>query len=390
MYPIITLKKDKEKSLQRRHPWIFSGAIFPPSHPLEDGTVVYVSDISKNIIATGHFFNGNIAIKILAFEKVAINVQFWEKSIDNAFQLRIKLGLPNSSTNCYRLIHGEGDGLPGLISDVYADVCVLQAHSIGMYKALPQIVTAIQKTIPSIKHIYSKSKETLPEQFASTVTNSFLLGNIAEVIVKENNIQFSIPLAEGQKTGFFLDQRSHRLLLQKYCRNQSVLNTFCYTGGFSLYAMNGGALTVHSTDISAKAIAALEHNISLNSFTVEHQSFTDDTLQYLKKSASTYDIVILDPPAYAKSIQKRHKAVIGYKNLNVQGIKSVAKGGLLFTFSCSQVIDMELFTHTVTAAAIECGRNIRILHQLTQPADHPVSIFHPEGRYLKGLVLYID
>ncbi len=388
MYPIITLKKDKEKSLLRRHPWVFSGALIPPTVPIEDGTTIHIADYRNNIIATGHYFNGNISVKILAFEKLAIDSHFWNSALKNAYELRKILDLPH--TNCYRLIHGEGDGMPGLIADIYGDVCVLQAHSIGMYKALPEISTAIMHTIPSIHHVYSKSKETLPEQFAHTVENKFLYGGIQEVQIKENDINFSISIAESQKTGFFIDQRENRKLLQHYSKGKRVLNTFCYTGGFSLYAMAGGASLVHSVDVSAKAMSALEYNININNFTSDHCSITEDTLQYLKKVTTPYDIVILDPPAYAKSIQKRHKAVIGYKNLNIQGIKSVSPGGLLFTFSCSQVIDLELFTHTITAAAIECGRNIRILHQLSQPADHPVNIFHPEGRYLKGLVLKIE
>jgi len=391
MYPIIILKKDKEKSLIRKHPWVFSGAIVPPDTHIADGSVVYIANSSKNIIATGHYFNGNISIKILAFEKKAIDNNFWTSAIQNAINVRQKIGLPNSDTNSYRLIHGEGDGLPGLIADIYDSVCVLQAHSIGMYLALPEICKVIQATLPNIKHIYNKSKETLPEQYAATIENHFLSGGASEVSIIEHGISFSISLLDGQKTGFFIDQRENRLLVKEYSKGKSVLNTFCYTGGFSLYALAGGAVDVHSVDVSAKALTALDENILQNAYSnIKHTSFKEDTLQFLKRIEKPYDIVILDPPAYAKNIQKRHKAVIGYKNLNIQGFKAVAPGGLLFTFSCSQVIDMELFTNTVTSAAIECGRSIRILHQLSQPADHPVNIFHPEGRYLKGLVLYVD
>lgn len=392
LYPRAFLAPGKEKSIERRHPWIFSGAVRSIEANPSDGDVLEVCDPKGNYLCTGHYFDGNILIKILSFEQRLIDASFWKDRVFAAWSLRVKTGLVQSSvTNCFRLLHGEGDLMPGLIADLYFDTLVLQAHSVGMYRALPDIANAfIEVSDGRIKAVYSKSREHLPIQYAQTIRDGFIIGERENLQVLENGHVFHIDFKEGQKTGFFLDQRDNRSLLAQYSPGATVLNTFAYSGGFTVYALKNGAAQVDSVDVSSKATRLIEENLALNQ--LEHlpnNIYTEDTLKFLQKSEIQYDIVILDPPAYAKSVSKRHNAVQGYKRLNIMGIKVVKPGGLLFTFSCSQVVDASLFYHTITAAAIEAGRNVKVLHQLFQPSDHPVNIFHPEGSYLKGLVLQI-
>ncbi len=394
MIPIVILKKEKERSVQRFHPWIFSGAIHSFDKELQDGDIVEVVDHKKNFLCTGHFYHGSIAVKILTFEKEKIDQDFWNRKIEKAFALRKSLGLiGNAQTNCYRLIHAEGDHCPGLVIDIYNSVAVIQCHSIGMHRSIREIAEALKNTLSFIDTIYDKSRENLPPEYAANISNQHLLGDQKEVVVLENGHQFLIDVERGQKTGFFLDQRDNRNLLAQYCHGKSVLNTYAYSGGFSVYALKNGATEVVSVDVSKTATALIEKNILLNfdaSSTIDHSTITEDVFQFLKNNEQQFDVIVLDPPAFAKSINKRHNAVQAYKRLNMEGMKKVKKGGLIFTFSCSQVVDKELFHATVMSAAIEANREVKILHFLSQPADHPINIFHPESAYLKGLVLYVD
>lgn len=390
----IILQKGRESSVQRLHPWIFSGAIKKISGTPKDGDVVRVLDGKGDFLAVGHYYDGSISVKILSFQDEQIDDSFWEKKLQAALDRRKWVGIfEQTHTNAYRLVHGEGDELPGLIADIYDDVLVLQAHSIGMYHAIEKIAEAAKKVLGNhITAIYDKSKDCLPAQFAQTVQNRWLSGEKENLIVREHDIQFHIDVVKGQKTGFFLDQRDNRALLGSYSKGKTVLNTFCYSGGFSLAALLSGADKVDSVDVSGNAIQLTDRNVALNNIPEgQHQSYVEDVMKFLRKEdLPQYDIVVLDPPAFAKSVSKRHNAVQGYKRLNVLGLEKVKPGGLLFTFSCSQVVDAPLFLNTVTAAAIECGRNVKVLHRLSQPADHPVNIFHPEGSYLKGLVLVVE
>ncbi len=390
----IILQKGRESSVQRLHPWIFSGAIKKISGSPKDGDVVRVLDAKSDFLATGHYYDGGISVKILSFQDEQIDDSFWEKKLQAALDRRKWIGIfKQTHTNAYRLVHGEGDELPGLIADIYDDVLVLQAHSIGMYHAIEKIAAAAQKVLGNhITAIYDKSKDCLPPQFAQTVQNRWIFGAKENLTVREHDIQFHIDVVKGQKTGFFLDQRDNRALLGTYSNGKTVLNTFCYSGGFSLAALLAGAEKVDSVDVSGNAIQLTDRNVELNQIPEgKHQSYTEDVMKFLRKEdVPQYDIVVLDPPAFAKSVSKRHNAVQGYKRLNVLGLEKVKPGGLLFTFSCSQVVDAPLFLNTVTAAAIECGRNVKVLHRLSQPADHPVNIFHPEGSYLKGLVMVVE
>lgn len=390
---IIQLHKNRDQSVLRRHPWIFSRAIDYVSEDLADGDAVYVQDAHGKVIGTGHYQDSSLAVRLLAFDQVEINSDFWQKRLEEAAQYREALCVAQRSiTDAYRLVHGEGDQLPGLIIDVYHSVAVVQAHSIGMFKALTDISNALIKIKSlGIKSVYNKSKDALPSAFAETISDGWLIGRMeGDLVIRENGVSFLIDVEAGQKTGFFLDQRDNRALVKRYAAGKKVFNGFCYTGGFSLYALSGGASEVVSVDSSAGAIAMLEKNLSLSSFEGSHQAVKDNVLTMLGQHEDQYDIVIIDPPAFAKSLAKRHNAVQAYKRLNMMAISRVKKGGMLFTFSCSQVVDKPLFHHTVVAAAIECGRVVRIAHELSQGADHPVSAFHPEGHYLKGLVLYID
>ncbi|GEO05863.1 SAM-dependent methyltransferase [Adhaeribacter aerolatus] len=390
----IILHGGKDHSLKRHHPWVFSGAIKKIQGEVEEGEAVEVFSAGGEYLGTGHYQpGGSIAVRIFSFERVELNYNFWKAKISQAFAYRRALGfIENSSTNIYRLIFAEGDGLPGLVVDVYNDTAVMQCHTIGMYRIRETLAQAIVEVgAPTITAVYDKSAETLPAKAAAQATNGYLIGEATDSqVVQENNNKFTVDWVHGQKTGFFIDQRENRSLLAQYSQGKSVLNTFCYTGGFSIYSLNAGASQVHSVDSSKKAIELTDKNVELNGTADRHESFAVDTFSFLKDNPATYDIIILDPPAFAKHQNVRHNAVMGYKRLNVEGIKHIKPGGILFTFSCSQVVDRYLFNSTVMAAAIEAGRNIKIMHQLSQPADHPVSIFHPEGEYLKGLVLYVE
>lgn len=382
------LKKGKEIAIGRKHPWIFSGALHSID-PCSAGDLVQVYDSQDNWLACGHVGDGSIAVRILSFTQQEINNQFWIDRIQNCKNLREKLNLGiNQPTNAYRLVHGEGDLLPGLIIDIYANTAVIQSHTDGMYLCLDEISNAIQTVFgKEIEHIYSKSSAAMHDP---EITDEFLLGSQEETIATENHMNFKVNWVTGQKTGFFLDQRENRALLNHYSKGKTVLNTFSYSGGFSVAALMGGAEKVISVDISQIAVNLSEENVALNNRNSQHEAIQADVMKYLKDVEELYDIVVLDPPAFAKSMNKKHQATMGYKRLNIYGLNRVKPGGLLFTFSCSQVIDEKLFANTVTAAAIEVGRNCRILHRLGQGPDHPVNIFHPEGHYLKGLVLEVE
>lgn len=391
----VILKSGKDTFVRRFHPWIFSGAIQRIEGKPQDGEVVEVFDIQRNFLATGHYHEGSIAVKLFAFERVEPNAIFWQQKLQKAYALRQLLDL--GQTNAYRLVHGEGDGFPGLILDYYNGVVVFQAHSIGMHRERANITVALQQLYgETLKAIYDKSKETLPDRYAENLKNDYLFKseNTDNQIIEENGHQFVVDWEKGQKTGFFLDQRDNRQLLTRFVKDKKVLNAFCYSGGFSVYALQAGAALVHSVDVSQKAIDLANQNVEKNFdadfLNLKHQSYTEDVMKFLKTTEDMYDVVVLDPPAFAKSMDARHRAVQGYKRLNIEGLKRLAPGGILFTFSCSQVVDRELFYNTIVAAAIEAGRQVRVLHHLSQGADHPVNFFHPEGHYLKGLVLYVE
>ena len=390
-YATIILHKGKEFSIQRKHPWIFSGAIKVKDSQLNDGDLVNVFSSTNQFLACGHFQDGSISVRILSYEKNKIDTQFYLNKFQSAFNYRKDIHLTDSSdTNVYRLIFGEGDGLPGLIIDNYNSHFVIQCHSIGMHRQLKNISDALSELFKdNIKTIYDKSAETLPKEYASTIKNNFLFGSDQNTVVKENGNEFLIDWVNGQKTGFFIDQRENRKLLASYSKGKKVLNTFCYTGGFSVYAAKADANEVHSIDVSKTAIELTNKNAELNQLK-NHSSTAIDTFDFLKTAGKDYDIIILDPPAFAKSRKVSHNAVMGYKRLNAEAIKIIKPGGILFTFSCSQVINRELFFNTITAAAMEAKRNVKILHYLSQPADHPISLFFPEGEYLKGLVIYVE
>jgi len=385
----IYLKPGKERSLERQHPWVFSGALAPGHENIVDGTIIQLVDNYKKIQATGFYSPSSIAVRILHFGEINIDQSFFNTKIKAAFDLRKKLNLPEKNiTNCYRLIHGEGDGFPGLIIDIYANTAVVQCHTNGYHAFLDEIKNAvIEFSDNEIKYVYFKSKESTNPAVKS---NDKYIGETGhdEIEVLENGNKFYVNIVTGQKTGFFLDQRDNRELLKKFSKNQKVLNTFSYSGGFSVYALAAGASHVASVDISQKAIDLCNKNIALNGFT-NHTSLVADVVDHIKQVGDDYDVIILDPPAFAKHLSARHKAVIGYKRINAEAIKKIKPGGIIFTFSCSQAVDRELFESTVCAAAIEAGRNVQILHRMNQPADHPVSIFHPEGHYLKGLVIHV-
>ena len=390
---VIALHKGREQSVLRRHPWIFSRAIQSSTDNISDGDVVIVTDHRGRIIGAGHFQHSSLSVRMLAFEETTIDAAFWQKRLSNAAHCRSELRIfKEGYTDAFRLVHGEGDQLPGLIIDVYGDTAVLQAHSIGMHLAKNEITQALLSLQEfHIRAVYCKSKEALPAAYAKDVEDEWLSGpENREIVIHEGGIRFAVDVVSGQKTGFFLDQRDNRNLVRKYSQDARVLNCFSYSGGFSLYALNGGATDVISVDSSAVALESLEKNLVLNGISSGHQSVRENVLTYLTHSDQLFDIVIVDPPAFAKTLSKRHNAVQAYKRLNMMAISRVKKGGMLFTFSCSQVINRPLFHNTIVAAAIESGRSARVLHELSQGADHPVSIFHPEGHYLKGLALYMD
>ncbi|WP_376777464.1 class I SAM-dependent rRNA methyltransferase [Flavobacterium covae] len=386
-FPKVILKQGKEKSILRRHPWIFSGAVYGVSQEIKDGEMVEVVDAKNQPLGTGYFSDrGSIVVRLLTFAQEEFTNDFWTQKLISAWNLRTRL-LDLDATNAFRVIHGEGDGIPGLIIDFYNNHWVLQAHSSGIYYQIEKIAQAIQSAFSAhCETIYCKSTGTLP----NTGTDYFLYGNTAETIAKENHILFSVNWVEGQKTGFFLDQRDNRKLLAEFSKGKKVLNTFCYTGGFSIYAMKAGAELVTSVDISQKAVDLATKNMELNFPNANHQAVADDVFNFMKENHQVYDLIVLDPPAFAKSIKSKHTATQAYKRLNIAGLKALAPKGILFTFSCSQVIDDVLFYNTIAAAAIESGRTIRVLHKLEQGPDHPTNIYHPEGHYLKGLVLYVE
>lgn len=388
---IIHLKKGKEIPVKRFHPWIFSGAIYKQEGKPVDGDIVQVLDYQQNFLAIGHYYSGSIAVKIFSFQEIEINNLFWQEKLQAAYNLR-KI-LPFENTNCYRLVHGEGDGFPGLIIDFYNGVAVFQAHTIGMHLAKEAIVEALKNIYGSaLLAVYDKSAEALPKIYAETIKNGYLFGEVAlPHLVEENGVKFMIDWQTGQKTGFFLDQRDNRKLLQNFVKDKSVLNAFCYSGGFSAYSLLADAKEVYSVDSSEKAIKLAEQNIAANGIKPKNSHcVASDVMDFLKNKEKEFDLIILDPPAYAKSIDARHRALQAYKRLNIEGLKKLKTGGILFTFSCSQVVDRELFYNTIVAAALEAGRQVRVLHHLSQGADHPVNAFHPEGNYLKGLVLYVE
>jgi 23S rRNA (cytosine1962-C5)-methyltransferase len=390
-YPIIKLLKGKEISILRKHHWIFSGAIAEREESLQNGDLVQVHSQKGEFLAVGHFQDGSIMVRIISFKDELIDGEFWVKKIQKASHVRESLSLTdNDQTNVYRLVHGEGDGLPGLIIDYYNGTAVIQTHQIGMFKQGKEIALALQKVIgKKLLAVYDKSAETLPRNFG--VENRLLYGTPQTNLVKEYGCQYEIDWEKGQKTGFFVDQRENRNLLAKYSKGKKVLNSFCYSGGFSIAALKAGATEVHSVDISAKAIELTEKNVALNpGFLGKHRSVVADVVKYIREIADDFDIIVLDPPAFAKNIRARHNAVQAYKRLNAEALKKIKPGGILFTFSCSQVVDKQLFAHTITASALESGRNVRILHYLSQPGDHPINIYHTETEYLKGLVLYVE
>lgn len=389
----IQLKRHKEESLKRFHPWIFSGAIEHLPENIQNGDIVQVITHDGDFIAKGHYQIGSITVRVLTFENEEINESFWEKRINAAYLVRQAIGLANHSNNdTYRLVHGEGDNLPGLVIDCYGPTAVMQAHSVGMHLNRHEIAKALVKVLgDKIRNIFYKSETTLPLKAQLGQENGFIYGGDVQDIAIENGLKFHIDWLRGQKTGFFIDQRENRHLLEKYALNRSVLNMFCYTGGFSVYAMKGGASLVHSVDSSAKAIELTQQNVELNfPGDKRHQAFCDDAFKYLDANHDKYDLIILDPPAFAKHRGALRNALKGYTRLNVKGLEHIRKGGILFTFSCSQVVTKEQFRQAVFTAAALTGRNVRILHQLHQPADHPINIYHPEGEYLKGLVLYVE
>jgi 23S rRNA (cytosine1962-C5)-methyltransferase len=388
-YEVVSLKKGKNQSVARRHPWIFSGA-FKDIEGVEDGAPVFVEDSKGNIVATGHYsMGGSIAVRVLAFKQVELNNSFWEQKLKNAIDTRKALNLPNNETNCYRLIHGEGDGLPGLIIDIYGTGAVIQCHAPGMYRAVDDIAEALKSVFPELNSIYNKSKDTL---HGYEVEDEYLFQNNKELKeeIKEHGVLYDIDWVTGQKTGFFLDQRINRKLLGDFSKGKKVLNTFSYSGGFSLMALQEGASQVDSVDVSKSAIELCDKNVKLNGFSKNHKSYVADVMDFMKDLPEAYDAIVLDPPAFAKRKNHKHRAVQAYKRLNALAIKQIQKGGIIFTFSCSQAIDLTLFKNTIVAAGIEVGREVRVLHTLHQPADHPISLYHPEGEYLKGLVIKVD
>ena len=391
-YKQILLRKGKEESLKRFHPWVFSGAIQHVEEGIEEGEIVRVVNHGGDFIVIGHYQQGSIAVRVLSFSDVEIDAEFWQSRLRSALQMRIAVGIAdNPNNNTYRLVHGEGDNLPGIIIDVYGKTAVMQAHSIGMHLMRKQIAEALVNVMESrVEHIYYKSETTLPFMSKDDM-NGFIYGGSDDNIALENGLKFRVDWLKGQKTGFFVDQRENRSLLEQYAKGKRVLNMFCYTGGFSFYAMRGGAELVHSVDSSEKAITLTKENVALNfPNDSRHEAYCEDAFKYLEKAGSDYNLIILDPPAFAKHRGALHNALKGYTRLNQKAFEKIEKGGILFTFSCSQVVTKDHFRNAVFTAAALAKRKVRILHQLHQPADHPINIYHPEGEYLKGLVLYVE
>lgn len=391
-YPEIILRKGKEQSLERFHPWVFSGAVGHIPDNIEEGDTVKVLSFDGKTIGTGHYQIGSIMVRMLTWGDTVIDASLYRERLKAAYGLRRALKLINRHNNAYRLVHGEGDFLPGLVVDVYGDTAVLQAHSPGMHFAR-DIIAAELVNLPDagIKNVYYKSETTLPYKAHLDPQNQYIIGQYSTNIAEENGLKFHVDWLKGQKTGFFVDQRDNRALLEKYSHNRKVLNMFCYTGGFSVYALRGGAKLVHSVDSSAKAITLTDDNVRLNfPDDTRHASYAEDAFKFLSAMDTEYDLIILDPPAFAKHRSALKNALIGYRKLNAKAFEKIAPGGILFTFSCSQAVSREQFRLAVFSAAAQSKRKVRILHQLTQPADHPVNIYHPEGEYLKGLILYVE
>lgn len=394
MYKNLYLKKGKEESLERFHPWIFSGAVHHIEGEPEEGEVVRVLTSEGDFIAVGHWQIGSIAVRVLDFEDKAVGGAYWEDRLRVAYDLRCAIGVAGheKENDTYRLVHGEGDCLPGLVVDVYGKTAVMQAHSVGMHVARHEIARAlVAVTGGTVENVYYKSETTLPFKAELGQENGFIVGGSTENVAVENGLKFHIDWLKGQKTGFFVDQRDNRSQLEHYAHGRAVLNMFCYTGGFSVYAMRGGATLVHSVDSSAKAIDLTRANVELN-FPGDgrHEAYAEDAFKYLDAMGDQYDLIILDPPAFAKHKDALRQALKGYARLNAKAFSKIKPGGILFTFSCSQVVSKDHFRTAVFTAAAQSGRRVRILHQLHQPADHPVNIYHPEGEYLKGLVLYVE
>ena len=394
----LILKPGREESLLRYHPWVFSGAIAQVQGNPAEGDLVSVCAADGRLLACGHYQIGSIAVRILSFDEDPTQADYWYKMLSRAYQLREACGLATSaSTNCYRLVHGEGDGLPGLIVDYYDGVCVLQAHSVGMFRAKMAIADALRELYgDSLKAVYDKSSGTAPFKAGLDLVDGYLWqapGFVAqEQVVRENGNQFLVNWCEGQKTGFFLDQRENRAAVGRLSKGRRVLNLFCYTGGFSIYALAGGAVHVDSVDSSQRAMDMVDRNVALNGFSAEqHTSYCTDAIDFVKNVPDgAYDLIIVDPPAFAKHRGALKNALRAYQRLNASAIAKVAPGGFVFTFSCSQVVDKEAFALAVFSAAAQVHRSVRILDRLNQPADHSVNIFHPEGEYLKGLLLYVE
>ena len=393
IYKKITLRRGKEESLKRFHPWVFSGAIAHADPEIEEGDLVSVFGSDGSHIGNGHFQVGSIMVRILTWGDTAIDASFYSERLQQAWQVRRSLNLMRDDNNSFRLVHGEGDFLPGLVVDVYGNTAVVQAHSPGMHFARKIIAQALVD-LPDgvIKNVYYKSETTLPYKAHLDPENQYLIGSFDTDVAIENGLKFHVDWLRGQKTGFFVDQRENRALLERYCKDRRVLNMFCYTGGFSFYAMRGGAKLVHSVDSSGKAVMLTERNVELNYPGDErHKAFAEDAFDYLDRMEhDAYDLIILDPPAFAKHKSALKNALVGYRRLNAKAFSKIQSGGVLFTFSCSQAVSKEQFRVAVFSAAAQSRRKVRILHQLTQPADHPINIYHPEGEYLKGLVLYVE
>nr|WP_321405345.1 class I SAM-dependent rRNA methyltransferase [uncultured Carboxylicivirga sp.] len=391
--PKLVLKPGKEQSISRFHPWVFSGAIKKIKGDLVEGDLVEVLDHNENFLAIGHSIIGSISVRILTFNQEEIDYDFWKNKIQNAFDLRMSVGLiDNPDTNAFRLVHAEGDYLPGLIIDFYNGTAVVQMHTVGMYRIEETILQALKEVMGDrLKSVFSKSEGTLPYKAHVTAINRYVFGTKTAKIALENGLKFHVDWEKGQKTGFFVDQRNNRALLEKYSKGREVLNMFCYTGGFSFYAMRGGAKLVHSVDSSERAIYITNNNVELNfPDDKRHQAYAEDAFKFLGGIKDKYDLIILDPPAFAKHQNVVKNAIQGYRRLNAKAIEQIRSGGIIFTFSCSQVISKEQFRTMVFSAAAKANRKVRILQQLTQPADHPVDIYHPEGEYLKGLVIYVE
>lgn len=392
-YTQVILKSGKDQSAKRFHPWVFSGAIKKIKDPVSEGDIVAVYSNKEEFLGFGHYQIGSIAVRIFTFTEVKIDANFWRHKLNNAYQLRKNLGLTdNKETNVYRLVHAEGDGLPGLIIDFYNGTAVMQMHSIGMYQIRMELADALKEIYgEKLKAVYDKSEKTIPFKSEIDAKNGYLLGKPETTEVKEYGNRFGVDWEKGQKTGFFVDQRENRKLVEQYSKGKNVLNMFCYSGGFSFYAMRGGANLVHSVDASAKAIDLTKINVELN-FPGDnrHEAFATDAFEFMQDIKDKYDLIILDPPAFAKHRDALRHALQGYKKLNARAFEQIKPGGIVFTFSCSQVVSKDKFREAVFSAAAIAGRNVRIIDQLVQPADHPVNIYHPEGEYLKGLILYVD